>query len=46
MEPGLIVAQGLNWLPAWLTPLWILGVGLTAGAILSVIAYTILSLLS
>lgn len=46
MEPGLIVAQGLNWLPAWLTPLWILGVGLTAGAILAGIVYAILSLLS
>jgi hypothetical protein len=46
MEPGLIVAQALQWLPAWLTPLWLLGVGLAAGALLSAVVYGLLSLLS
>jgi hypothetical protein len=46
MEPGLIVAQALQWLPAWLTPLWLLGVGLAAGGLLSAVVYGLLSLLS
>jgi len=46
IEPGLIVAQALKWLPAWVTPLWLLGVGLAAGAILSLAVYGVLSLLS
>jgi ABC-type transport system involved in multi-copper enzyme maturation permease subunit len=42
--PALIVAQ--KWLPAWLTPIWILAAGLTLGAIASAIVYGVFSILS
>lgn len=46
LDSGLIVAQALRWLPAWLTPLWLLGVGLAVGAVAAAVFYVALSLLS
>ncbi len=46
MEPALIVGQALKWLPAWLTPLWVIAVGLVIGAIVSAVVYGVLALLS
>ena len=46
MEQGLLLGQALKWLPTWLTPLWIIGVGLGIGAIASVAVFGLLSLLS
>ena len=46
MEPGLIVAQASRWLPAWLTPIWMLGAGLILGAVAVMVVYGVLALLS
>ena len=46
MEPALIVGQALKWLPAWLTPLWVIALGLMLGAIVSAAVYGVLALLS
>ena len=46
IEPGLILGQALKWLPAWLTPLWVIAVGLALGAIASILVYGLLALLS
>jgi hypothetical protein len=46
MEHGLLLGQALKWLPTWLTPLWIIGVGLGIGAIASTVIFGLLSLLS
>ena len=40
------LAQTINWWPAFLTPLWLLGVGVALGAAAVVIAYVLLTLLS
>lgn len=44
--PGLILGQALQWLPAWLTPIWIIAVGLGLGAIAAVAYYSVLMILS
>ncbi len=46
LEPGLILGQALKWLPAWLTPLWLIAVGLAFGAVAAVVVYGVLALLS
>jgi hypothetical protein len=46
MEPALILGQALKWLPAWLTPLWVIAVGLALGAIASGVFYAALAVLS
>lgn len=46
VEPGLILGQALKWLPSWLTPLWLIAVGLLLGAIASAVVYGLLALLS
>ena len=46
IEPGLIVAQASNWLPVWLTPVWLISVGLVIGAIFSVVVFGLLAILS
>ncbi|MGI9474989.1 MAG: ABC transporter permease [Rubripirellula sp.] len=46
IEPGMILGQALKWLPAWLTPLWVISVGLALGAIASLVVYGVLALLS
>ncbi len=46
VEPGLILGQALKWLPAWLTPLWVIAVGLAFGAIASIVVYGVLAVLS
>ena len=45
-EPALIIAQASNWLPVWLTPVWLISVGLVLGAIVSLIVFGVLSILS
>lgn len=42
----MILAQGTNWVPAWLTPLWLLAFGLVLGVILVAAFYGLLALLS
>ena len=46
VEPGLILGQALKWLPTWLTPLWVIAVGLAFGAIASIVVYGVLAVLS
>ena len=46
LEPALIVAQAGNWLPIWLTPVWLISVGLVLGAIVSLLIFGVLSILS
>ncbi len=46
MEPALIVGQALKWLPAWLTPLWVIALGLVLGGIATLAVYGTLALLS
>jgi hypothetical protein len=46
IEPALVLGQALKWLPAWLTPLWVIAVGLALGAIVSVVFYAALALFS
>jgi len=43
---SLILGQATAWLPAWLTPLWIIAAGIVLGAVLIIIAYGILAVLS
>ena len=44
MEPAMIVGQALKWLPAWLTPLWVIALGLAIGAIAAVVFYGVLAI--
>ena len=46
MDQGLLLGQALKWLPTWLTPLWLMGVGLGIGAIVSAVVFGSLALLS
>ena len=46
MDQGLLLGQALKWLPTWLTPLWLIGVGLGIGAIASAAVFGILALAS
>ena len=46
MEPGLIVGQAMQWIPTWLTPIWVISVGLALGALAALIYYGALVLLS
>lgn len=41
-----VLAQGTNWLPSFLTPLWLIAVGLLIGAIAAVVVYGTLAVLS
>ncbi len=45
-EPGLIVGQAMQWLPTWLTPIWVIAVGLGLGAIAAAVYFGALMLLS
>ena len=45
-DPGLIVAQASSWLPIWLTPIWLITVGLALGAIASMVVFGVLAILS
>ncbi len=46
IHPGMIVGQVMKWLPVWLTPIWLIAMGLGIGALLSLAVYSILALLS
>ncbi len=46
VHPGMIVAQVMRWLPSWLTPIWVVAVGLGLGAIASIAVYGVLAILS
>lgn len=41
-----VLAQGANWLPAFVTPLWLIAVGLLLGTLAAVVVYGTLVLLS
>ncbi|MEM9589485.1 MAG: ABC transporter permease, partial [Planctomycetota bacterium] len=43
---ALVFGQVSRWLPVWLTPLWVLAIGLVAGLVVTVGFYAILALLS
>ncbi len=45
LSESLILGQ-MNWLPAWLTPLWLVSLGLALGAIATLLFYGVLALLS
>jgi len=46
LAPGLVLAQASNWLPVWLTPIWLITLGLAIGAVCSIAVYLSLALLS
>ena len=46
MDQGLFLGQALKWLPTWLTPLWLIGVGLGIGALVSAAVFGLLAMLS
>ncbi len=46
VHPGLVVGQMMKWAPTWLTPIWILSVGLGLGALVSAGVYLLLAILS
>ena len=46
IHPGMIVGQVLKWLPVWLTPIWVIAVGLGIGALACIAVYGVLALLS
>ncbi len=46
MSNGLFVGQALKWLPTWLTPIWVLGVGIAAGAVVAAAIFAVLAILS
>ncbi len=46
IHPGLIVGQVMKWLPSWLTPIWVIAVGLALGALVSLGVYALLAVLS
>lgn len=43
---SLPLAQGANWLPAWLTPLYVIALGLLIGGLAAVVLYGALAVLS
>jgi len=45
LTTGLLLGQ-MSWIPAWLTPLWLVGLGLALGAIAAGVIYGGLALLS
>ncbi|TWU45337.1 hypothetical protein Q31b_05090 [Novipirellula aureliae] len=46
LHSGLIVAQVSQWLPVWLTPIWVLSLALLLGFLVAVLIYGGLSILS
>ena len=46
MSPALVLGQAGKWLPTWLTPLWVIAVGLALGAVVCAIVYGTLAVLS
>ncbi|MCG8651116.1 MAG: ABC transporter permease [Pirellulales bacterium] len=46
IQSGLMVGQIMKWAPVWLTPIWLMAVGLGFGALLTLLVYGVLALLS
>jgi len=46
LHSGLIIGQVSQWLPVWLTPIWVLSLALVFGLLAAVVVYGVLSLLS
>ncbi|QDT12400.1 ABC transporter permease [Planctomycetes bacterium K23_9] len=46
VQPGLIVGQIAKWLPVWMTPIWIIALGLLVGVAACIVVYGFLALLS
>jgi len=46
MFSGMLLGQVMQWLPAWLTPIWLIAVGLALGAIACLAVYGVLAVLS
>ncbi|MEE2937224.1 MAG: ABC transporter permease subunit [Planctomycetota bacterium] len=45
-ESSLLLGQMMQWLPAWVTPIWLIAVGLTLGAVACLVIFGSLSILS
>ncbi len=45
-DSSLVLGQVMQWLPAWVTPIWLIAVGLALGAIGAIAVYGVLALLS
>ena len=43
---GLLIAQSGSWLPIWLTPIWVLSMGLILGALVALVVFGVLALAS
>lgn len=43
---GLVIAQATQWMPIWLTPIWVLSIGLVLGAAVSLVVFGVLAVLS
>ncbi len=43
---GLVLGQVMTWLPVWLTPIWLLSMGLVLGVVVLIAVYGLLALLS
>ena len=46
VSPSIIVGQVSQWMPTWLTPIWVLSVGLLLGTVLAGVVYGLLAILS
>ncbi len=46
LDSTLVLGQAMKWLPSWLTPIWVIAVGLAFGAIVSLVFYSLLSVVS
>ncbi|TWU48561.1 hypothetical protein Poly51_44610 [Rubripirellula tenax] len=46
LAPSMILAQGINWVPAWLTPLYVIAIALVIGAAIAAVYYGVLAVLS
>lgn len=43
---ALFLGQAMKWIPTWITPIWVLAMGIVAGAIAAVVIYGLLAVLS
>ena len=46
MDSALVIGQAAKWLPTWLTPLWVIAVGLVLGALVCAAVFGVLAALS
>src|SRR6056297_238555 len=44
--PALIPLELMSWLPTWITPVWVIAIGLVAGLLVTLASYAVLVALS